>query len=350
MKALTFVLLFCIMIGYTPSLHAQQYVSSIDEKAIYTLMKDNRIPTLGIGIIKEGKVAFTKVYGELAPGEPAPQNTLFNVASLTKPVVTMLTLQLVNMGQWNLDEPLAKYWVDPDVKSDSNAYKLTTRHVLSHQTGFLNWRWLHATKKLVFDFEPGTQFQYSGEGFEYLRKALEKKFNQPLDKLCDSLIFKPLQMQDSHLTWDSIVEEGRFAKWHDKEGKNTYPTWKPQSPNAADDLITTVEDYSKFGVVVLNGFGLSPTLFKEMVTPKSAINKNSSMCLGWECFDGLAGSEYAILHTGSDIGVKALVLLFPHSKQGLVILTNSDNGNMVYEKLITNILGNLGNEFLKKAQ
>ncbi len=73
------------------------------------------------------------------------------------------------------------------------------------------------------------------------------------------------------------------------------------------------------------------------------------MCLGWEYFGSLLNGEYAILHTGSDWGVKTLVLLFPKSKQGLIVFTNSDNGYLLYEKLITLALGDLGVAFMKKA-
>ena len=350
MKSLIFIFLLYIITTFLNPLHAQQATAASDDAAIKALMKEHKVPALGVGIIKDGKIVQAKVYGELAANKHAPANTIFNVASLTKPVVTMLTLKLVSMGKWNLDEPLANYWIDPDVKEDSAAYMLTARHVLSHQTGFVNWRWLHPTKKLTFDFKPGTKFQYSGEGFEYLRKALEKKFQKPLHELVDALVFGPLQMHDSRLTWDKNVPEARFAKWHDGDGKNAYETWKPQTPNAADDMLTTIEDYSKFGVAVLHGFDLPDSLYKDMITPRSALAKNSSMCLGWEHFDNIAGNEYALLHTGSDIGVKTLVLLFPNAKEGLVVFTNSDNGHLLYEKLIIMILGDLEKAFMDKAR
>jgi hypothetical protein len=59
--------------------------------------------------------------------------------------------------------------------------------------------------------------------------------------------------------------------------------------------------------------------------------------------------EYAILHTGSDKGVKTLILLFPGSKQGIVLLTNSDNGHLLYDKIIPLMLEHVGSAFLRKA-
>ena len=351
MKTFIILLLFSFF-AFKPQANAQNAGRApLPEDSIQALMKEHHVPALGIAVMKEGKLEFTKVYGVLSGIEAAPYNTIFNVASLTKPIVTMLTLKLVSAGKWNLDEPLYHYWVDPDVKSDPFSQKLTTRHVLSHQTGFVNWRWLHPTGKLHFDFEPGTpgKFQYSGEGFEYLKKALENKFRLSLDRLCDSLLFGPLRMKDSRLTWNSAVES-RFAKWHDKEGANSYEIYKRKSPSAADDLLTTVEDYSRFGLAVLNGFDLPQTLFAQMVTPAAPISKNSSMGLGWELFKDLPGGEYAMLHTGSDKGVKTLILLFPNAKEGLVVFTNSDNGSQLYQRLITTVFGEKGAALFKQAQ
>jgi CubicO group peptidase (beta-lactamase class C family) len=318
-------------------------------KKIENWLKENKVPALGIGIISGGKLQRVNVFGELKKNDPAPWNTIFNVASLTKPVVAFLTLQLISAGKWNLDEPLSNYWVDPDVATDPRHKKLTTRHVLSHQTGFVNWRWLHPTKKLAFDFEPGTKFQYSGEGFEYLRKALENKFRKPLEQLTDSLVFSPLGMKDTRHRWDEHTDESRFARWHDKEGNNTYTDHRKTGVSAADDLLTTVEDYGRFGVAVINKTGLSEAVFNEMIRPQSAIKEKITMGLGWEILPNLSNGEYALIHSGSDMGVRTLVILLPKSGQGLIILTNSDNGQKLYEKIIIESL-DAGSEIMERAK
>ena len=134
-------------------------------------LKEKKVPTLGIGIIENGKLQQIKVSGEITKGISAPYNTIFNVASLTKPVTAIVALKLVSLGKWDLEEPLYKYWTDPDIANDPRNKKLTTKIILSHQTGFPNWRWMNKDKKLNFQFEPGTKYQYSGEGMEYLRKV-----------------------------------------------------------------------------------------------------------------------------------------------------------------------------------
>ena len=146
------------------------------DKQIPTWLTETNVPATGIGIIENGKLKYAKVFGELKKGVPSkevsPSSTIFQVASLTKPIVEVLTLQLVTAGEWELDEPLAKYWIDPDVQNDPRHKKLTTRHVLTHQSGFPNWRSMNASKKLEFLSDPGTKVNYSGEGLEYLRHAL----------------------------------------------------------------------------------------------------------------------------------------------------------------------------------
>lgn len=312
---------------------------------ITRLLAENHVPALGIGIIRDGKLREVKVYGELRKGVAAPYNTIFNVASLTKPVVTMLTMKLVSSGRWNLDEPLANYWVDPEIAGDPMHRKLTTRHVLSHQTGFANWRWMDESKKLRFQFEPGTKFQYSGEGFEYLRKALEKKFGKTLTELSQTHVFKPLEMNDTQHAWDARTDESRFARWHDRDGKEAYPDYRITRANAADDLLTTVEDYGNFAVAVMKSAELA-----EMVKPQIVLKENRlAMGLGWEIHQNLGDGEYALIHTGSDEGVRALVILLPKSGQGLVAMMNGDNGHQLYERLVTESL-DLGKELMGRAK
>jgi CubicO group peptidase (beta-lactamase class C family) len=152
--------------------------------------------------------------------------------------------------------------------------------VLTHQTGFPNWRIERPDQKLAFEFTPGTKYQYSGEGFEYLRHALEHKFKKPLEKLTDSLLFRPLDMKDTRQRWDNRMDESRFALWHDQEG-NKYEIPYKTDLSAASDLLTTVEDYCKFGIFIMNDADLSTTLFNNMVTPQSKIQKHSTFGLGW---------------------------------------------------------------------
>ncbi len=323
-----------------------QEISMFDNDAeVEKWLKENNVPTLGLGIIENGKLNQVKVYGEITKGTSAPYNTIFNVASLTKPITAMVALRLASMGKWNLDEPVYNYWTDPDIAKDPRNKKLTTRHILSHQTGFPNWRWMNDDKKLSFKFDPGTSYQYSGEGFEYLRKALEKKFHKTLDQLTDELIFKPLKMNDTRFIWDEKIDTSRLALGFNNIGKS-YETIKVKKANAADDLLTTIEDYGNFLVSTMHGEGLTKKLFEDMLTNQVASKNGKYFGLGVEIYhfdDGNIG----FTHGGSDKGVQTIFFILPITKQGLIIFTNVDDGYKVYEKLLLHYLGDYGKKIFE---
>lgn len=345
MKSLYFLLL---LLGPPISLAiGQSLVNLPNDSVLRTLMQKHKVLALGIGTIENDELKNAKVFGELKSGVPAPINTIFQVASLTKPIVEMTTLRLVSKGLWLLDEPLSRYWIDPDVKDDPRNKLLTTRHVLSHQTGFVNWRWLHSTGKLVFDFEPGTKTQYSGEGLEYLKHALEVKFKMPLAAIVDKYLFKPDGMKETHFFWDGSVTEDRYARAHNKEIE-PYEIKKNKETSAADLLMTTVSDYTTFGVNVLKKKDLSTKIWQDMIHIQSK-DVNAKFGLGWEVYNHLKGKEFVLVHTGSDPGVRTAIILLPESKRGLVIFTNSDNGNPLIKDIIREAL-DIGDELLARIK
>ena len=252
---------------------------------------------------------------------------------------------MASSGKLDLDEPLYKYWTDPDIANDPNTKLLTARIILSHQTGFPNWRFMNESGKLDFKFKPGTKYQYSGEGFEYLRKALEKKFNKTLPQLADELIIKPLKMTDTKFVWNDITDVSRFAIGYDNKG-NAYEPTKNKTANAADDLLTTIEDYSTFLCSVMNSDGLSKKVFDDMTSHQVETKKNKYFGLGFEIYD-LGNDNYALSHGGADQGVQTIVLLLPKTKQGLVIFTNVDDGYKVYEKIVNHYLGENGKRIVE---
>jgi CubicO group peptidase (beta-lactamase class C family) len=101
-----------------------------DKEITEKWLTEKHIPALGIGYIKDGKMAQISVFGNLEKDKPAPKNTIWNVASLTKPITANVTLRLVSEGKWDLDEPIYTYWTDPDIANDPRSKLLTTRHIL----------------------------------------------------------------------------------------------------------------------------------------------------------------------------------------------------------------------------
>jgi CubicO group peptidase (beta-lactamase class C family) len=320
--------------------HQEPTIAKTDssfEQAIEKLLVQEKVPALGLGVIENGTLKRIQVFGNIDKGVPAAYNTIFKVASLTKPVTALVALRLINAGKLGLDEPLEKYWKDPDIITDARIKKLTPRIILSHQTGFTNWRYLNPSNKLAFQFEPGTKFQYSGEGFEYLRRALEAKFGKPLEALADEWVFKPAGMKDTHFWWDKTVDEKRYAKNYDTAG-NAIATAKYYKANAAANLLTTVEDYGNFLTYILNGAGLSQQLLNEMHSNQVQLKADDYFGLGWEKLTGFSGNEYALIHTGKDPGVNTLAIMFPKSKRGYLVFLNGDNAGKVFEELLTKYL------------
>jgi len=316
------------------------------EKEIESWLKAEKVPALGMGIIENGRLQKINVFGTLDKESPAPYNAIFKVASLTKPITAIVALKLVSEGKLGLDEPLDLYWKDPDLGNHPWMHKLTARIILSHQTGFPNWRYIHESKKLSFAFEPGTKFQYSGEGFEYLRKAMEAKFKKSLEQLADSLVFKPAKMQDTHFWWDASVDTTRYVHNFDKHG-NTHETVRYYKANASANLLTTVEDYGNFLVYVLQGAGLSKAVQDEMHKSQVKLKEQNYFGLGWEKITGFSNDEYILLHSGKDPGVSTLAVIFPKSKNGWLIFLNGDNDMKLIEKLLTEKLY-LGTELWNK--
>lgn len=340
--------IFIVSMFTLSEVQAQQNgeVLSDYQAKVNSWLSEYHVPSVGIGIMNDGKIKQVMVLGNLKKNVPAPENTIFQVASLTKPVTAMLTLKLVSSGQWQLDEPLYKYWTDPDVMNDPRHLKLTTRHVLTHQTGFDNWRSDNPSKKLTFNFDPGTKYKYSGEGFEYLKHALEHKFNMSLDNLADSVLFKPLQMNDTWYTWNDNIDTLRYAVPHDTSG-NMLDIPKNPIPFASDFLKTTVEDYCKFGLAFINGSGLSEDVFNEMIRPQSTISEHEFFGLGWGIMKELSNGEFALIHGGDDAGSHTIVILLPISGRGMVVFTNGENGTEVIKKTIIETL-DTGQEIVDK--
>jgi CubicO group peptidase (beta-lactamase class C family) len=318
------------------------------DQAVPQWLAQYDVPSVAIGYIEDGKLVWTAVYGEQSPGVPATDKTLYNIASLTKPISAETILRLASKGKLSLDEPVSAYWVDHDVKDNPWSKLLTPRLCLSHQTGFPNWRY-QTNDVLKFQWEPGTRTGYSGEGYEYVARFAEKKTGRSFEDLAAQYVFKPIGMKDTSFTprdWYS----GRLALPRGpKDRKEPQPrtTW-----SAADLVHTTVSDYSKFVISVMRNQKLTKQIAAErlimtrdQVKPADekkacALQKpdpanckvSAGMGLGWEVEKH--NDETIIDHDGSDWGFKSLAFFVPKRKMGVVIFTNGENGNKVIQEIV----------------
>jgi CubicO group peptidase (beta-lactamase class C family) len=299
-------------------------------------LAQHKVPSLAVAYVRNGAVAWTRVYGEQAPGVPASERTLYNVASLTKPVFADLVLRLAAEGRLSLDEPMASAWTDPDLAGDPRARLLTPRMALSHRIGFANWR-RETGGVLRFRFEPGTGFGYSGEGFEYAAHFTRLRAGASLDSLARQHVFRPFGMTQTSFARQEWFGD-RIARPMGPEGRYGEPAMSPMG-NAADDLYTTIGDYAAFLVGVMNRTGLPARYAAQRDSLHSLDESPASACdprkvrlcpsrigytLGWGIMEYPDGP--LLWHTGSDWGEKAMVFYFPARREGVVMLTNGANG------------------------
>lgn len=264
--------------------------------------------------------------------EPVNSQTVFEAASLSKPIVACVALQLVSAGKLDLDEPLSRI-VGPLVPSDSASANITARHVLSHTTGLPNWR-SHDFPLRTY-FKPGSRFSYSGEGFVYLQSALERLTAEPLDLLVNRLVFSPLGMNNSSFIWRESFNDN-VASGHTCDGK-IEAKFKPNRANAAFSLHTTAADYGRFVTAVMEGDLLPEWMAFQWLEPQVTPPRGSFEALEntlfvaengvfWGLGWGLEVDNKAFFHWGANPGMTAFVLGMPAKRTAFVAFMNSDRG------------------------
>ena len=321
------------------------------EKSIPQLMKDGEVPGLSIAIIRDAKVIWQQNFGvaNSATNQLVSDNTIFEAASLSKPVFAYGVLKLVEKGKLDLDTPLIKYLPKPYVENDERANLITARMVLTHTTGFPNWSF---NQPLKTQFNPGERFSYSGEGFVYLQKVVEHLTGQPLDAVMRKEGFDPLEMTSSSYKWMDKYETVK-ATGHDSAGV-AKPLRKNVQANAAGSLHTTTADYAKFVIAIMKGTRLKTELFKQMLSEQTKVDENCSNCIArqpsgkfsnsvfWGLGWGLqqTGNGKYFWHWGDNNGdTHCFVIASEKQKSGVLIFTDSGNGHSIIPAIVEQIMG-----------
>ncbi len=251
------------------------------EKLIPVLMDKAAIPGLQVALIYEGNEVWHKAFGvkSLKTKEPLNDETLFDGASLSKPVLAYTVMRLIDRGVFDLDTPLTRYRPYPDVKDDDRVNRITARMVLSHTTGFPNWR--PRGGDLSIYFEPGSRFSYSGEGLVFLEKTLEHVTGRDLGTLVKQEVFDPLGMTRSSLGWTKDEPPDNLALGHNGEGKPVVPDLSVERI-IKNTFFTTASDYARFVSAVLLGTGLSPESHAESLNGFSIRDELVTRSMGGE--------------------------------------------------------------------
>jgi CubicO group peptidase (beta-lactamase class C family) len=355
------------------------------------LMEVASVPGVAMSVVQGDKVVWQHHAGiaDRRTGRPVASDTLWPAASLSKPVFALAVLRLVDAKKLDLDTPLRRY-LPTYAADDARGNSITARHVLSHSSGLPNWR--RDDQPLVPAFQPGSRFQYSGEGYYYLERVVEHVAGMGFEQFMQQSVFSPLGMSSSTYIWRADVAS-RVVAGHDRD--QSYPvSWqdignrlqeeaKRQNraldnftgeeivailqtmtprlrtlpnfliPNSASSLVTTPADYGAFLVAILDPHGSKLPLQKStrdaMLTSQTPIDSALSWGLGW----GLerrslttigphaltpVGTDF-IWHWGDNGAWKNFVLAHPTSRSAIVIFTNGARGLNVAQRITTAATG-----------
>jgi len=320
------------------------------QKQIPELLKEGTVPGLCMALIRGGKTYWVHAFGvrDTKSGSTVTEDTIFEAASLSKPVFAYGVLKLVDQGKLDLDTPLSKYLPKPYIEGDERLDKITARFVLSHRTGFPNWR--GDGNPLTIHFTPGARFSYSGEGFVYLQKVVEQLTGKALNEYMTEAIFLPLGMTSSSYVWRTEFDS-RTALPHDAAGQSG-DKFKPKEANAAASLHTTAGDYALFVEALLNGTGLKSQTIREMERPQIAVDPECTNCteqvpkdLSKSVFWGLGigiqetKQGQALWHWGDNGRFKCYVVAYPKRKIGVVLFMDGENGLSITSEVLRTAIG-----------
>ncbi len=318
------------------------------EKLVPEIRQQLKVAGLSIALIRDANLVWSRSYGDRNAETklPVTTETIFEAASLSKPIFAYAVLKLYEKGLLELDAPLTKYLPEPYLPEEPELQLITARHVLTHSPGFPNWR--PFGKPLKINFTPGEKFSYSGEGFVYLQKVVETLTHQPLATYLHDQVIKPLGLKNSSFVWLDRYE-ANFAQGHNKAEKPVNKM-KPGNANAAASLHTTAEDYARFVIEILkpakkDQFHLTDKTIVEMLKPQIKVRDNISWGLGWGLQQTQPGDSF--WHWGNNNGVfMNFVVAYKKEKIGLVILTNGSNGMKLCQEVVPQAMGGSHPAFL----
>ena len=324
------------------------------ERLIPDLMTQAVVPGVSIAIIKDAHVVWHRGFGvqDADSRTPVDDDTVFEAASVSKTVFAYAVLQLCDRGTLALDRPLTEYTPERVIDSDPRLGQITARQILSHTSGFQNFR--TRAEPLRIQFTPGERFEYSGEGYWYLQSVVTQLVGTVDPTACRSYeaglrvcatdidtylkrnVLIPFQMGASGYVWNDALAR-HAARPHDEAGK-PLPLARPTAIDAAryaamGGLRTTALDYANFLIEVIaprapKEYRLAPATRREMLQPQVKVDDSKSWALGWEVEQTPRGN--LIEHEGGQTGFLAFTAAAVDRRSGYIILTNSANGWKVF--------------------
>jgi CubicO group peptidase (beta-lactamase class C family) len=304
-------------------------------------LKEANTPGVAVAFLERGSPPRYLCSGvqDLESQRPITPSTVFEAASLGKPLLAYLALLLASEGKLDLDTPMSGILPEPWVPDEERLALITARRVLSHSSGLPNWLNDNEPRKLFFT--PGERFGYSGEGFLYLQHVMEKITGLPLEAFTRQRLFEPMRMaRTSFVCPEEFAAE--TAQGHDADG-HPLPKWKPWA-NAGTSLHTTLIDYARFMAQMFSADGpLSPDTLSRMLLPQTPIDEATAWGLGW----GLKriSGDLIFWQWGDNGGWKHVAAGSVAQGLGLLALTNGERGSLVWNHLLRHTLDPQGEIF-----
>lgn len=306
-----------------------------------TMVEEN-IPGISIAIVDDSLVALSRSYGvrNVHSQTPVNEETVFEFASLSKPVFALAVLKLSEKGVIDLDKPLLEYLDFRELSNDERSKLITARMVLSHSTGLPNWTDGNLEK---LSFTPGEQFSYSGEGYFYLQKVLRELTGKPLQQIMEEEVFLPLEMTNSSFIWKKEFR-GKTSAGHSSEGRYSRELRRSMLAVSASSLISSARDYSRFLTHILEQYKRDDPVVKRMVSPVTQVKDDGdwgriSWGLGWGIEETSEGNY--IWHWGNNNEFRSLVIASLDKGIGLVYVANGASGLKPIAGIIENTIGGI---------
>jgi CubicO group peptidase (beta-lactamase class C family) len=332
------------------------------EKPATTKLTDRmaalHVPGVSIAVIHDGKIEWARGYGTVSGGGAAvTSETLFQAASISKPVTAMAVLHLVQTGKLNLDTDVNQYlksWKVP-ANNFTEKTKITLRELLSHTAGMtvhgfpgyasdtpvptlvqvLNGEKPANSPAIYVDIAPATEWRYSGGGFVVTQQLVLDVIGQPFPAFMKATVLGPAGMARS--TYEQPLPKSRMGEaampFH-ADGKPT-----PGGPHvypemSAAGLWTTPSDLARFAIELQNALAgkstvLSAATAKEMLT---VVKDNYGLGIG---VGGGAAHPY-FEHSGANDGFQCDLMAY-NNGDGIAIMTNSDNGGQLVGEILRTI-------------
>jgi CubicO group peptidase (beta-lactamase class C family) len=346
----------------------------LDPYTLQELMQKFRIAGVSIAVIKDSALHWAKGYGvaDVENGRPVVPDTMFQAASISKPVTAMAVLKAVQDGQLSLDadvNQILKTWKVPEGEL-TKTRPVSLRSLLSHTSGaddgfgfpgyapsaarptvpqILAGEKPSNVGTVTFARPPFTGYKYSGGGFTIVQLALMDHFGKPFAEILHSAVLHPLEMKDS--TYEQPLpsaREAKAARAHSGQGRAMDDKWHVYPEQAAAGLWTTPSDLARFAIEVQRALDgpkgrlLSQALAREMVTPTGV--GGFAVGLGIE----KRGEGWYFSHGGSNWGFRCNLVAHVRKGYGLVVMTNSDSGGAILNEMEARVAAAYGWDSLDK--